>query len=85
MVSQDTFGSQQELQFPFPSFVTEDAQQAEQFMEQPPIDPIKIITLIQKNRHVKLAGQDKLRITASMPDLAARVTQVKQTIKQLLA
>jgi len=56
-----------------------------QFMEQPPIDPIKIITLIQKNRHIKLAGQDKLRITASMPDLAARVNQVKQTIKQLLA
>ena len=56
-----------------------------QFMEKPPIDPIKIITLIQKNRQVKLAGQDKLRITASMPDLAARVNQVKQTIKQLLA
>ena len=36
MVSQDIFGSQQELQFPFPSFVTEDAQQAEQFMEKPP-------------------------------------------------
>jgi transcription-repair coupling factor (superfamily II helicase) len=32
-------------------------------MEKPPIDPIKIITLIQKNRHIKLAGQDKLRIT----------------------
>ncbi len=56
-----------------------------QFMEKPPIDPIRIITLIQKNRHVKLAGQDKLRITASMPDLGARVNQVKQTIKQLLA
>lgn len=56
-----------------------------QFMEKPPIDPIRIITLIQKNRHVKLAGQDKLRITASMPDLAARVNQIKQTIKQLLA
>jgi len=56
-----------------------------QFMEKPPIDPIKIIALIQKNRHIKLAGQDKLRISASMPDLAARVTQVKQTIKQLLA
>jgi transcription-repair coupling factor (superfamily II helicase) len=54
-------------------------------MEKPPIDPIKIITLIQKNRHIKLAGQDKLRISANMPDLAARVTQVKQTIKQLLA
>ena len=56
-----------------------------QFMEKPPIDPIRIITLIQKNRHVKLAGQDKLRITASMPDLTARVNQIKQTIKQLLA
>jgi len=56
-----------------------------QFMEKPPIDPIRIITLIQKNRHVKLAGQDKLRITASMPDLSARVNQIKQTIKQLLA
>jgi transcription-repair coupling factor (superfamily II helicase) len=56
-----------------------------QFMEKPPIDPIKIITLIQKNRHIKLAGQDKLRITANMPDLAARVNQVKQTIKQLQA
>ncbi len=56
-----------------------------QFMVNPPIDSMRIIALIQKNRHIKLAGQDKLRITASMPDLAARVTQVKQTIKQLLA
>ncbi|GAB3409862.1 transcription-repair coupling factor [Massilia agilis] len=54
------------------------------FIEKPPVDPIKIITLIQKNRHIKLAGQDKLRITANMPDLGARVNQVKQTIKQLL-
>jgi transcription-repair coupling factor (superfamily II helicase) len=56
-----------------------------QFMEKPPIDPVRIITLIQKNRHIKLAGQDKLRITTAMPDLASRVLQVKQTIKQLLA
>ncbi|MGZ8288420.1 MAG: transcription-repair coupling factor [Telluria sp.] len=56
-----------------------------QFMVNPPIDSIRIITLIQKNRHIKLAGQDKLKITASMPDLAARVNQVKQTIKQLLS
>ncbi|RJG20522.1 transcription-repair coupling factor [Massilia cavernae] len=56
-----------------------------QFMVNPPIDSIRIITLIQKNRHIKLAGQDKLKIIASMPDLAARVNQVKQTIKQLLS
>jgi transcription-repair coupling factor (superfamily II helicase) len=56
-----------------------------QFMVNPPIDSLRIITLIQKNRHIKLSGQDKLRITVPMPDLAARVLQVKQTIKQLLA
>ena len=56
-----------------------------QFMVNPPIDSMRIIALIQKNRHIKLAGQDKLRITAAMPDLAARVQQVKQTIKLLLA
>ncbi|CAN9366186.1 unnamed protein product [Alternaria sp. RS040] len=36
MVSEDTLGSQQDLQFQFPSFVMEDAQQADQFVEQPP-------------------------------------------------
>jgi transcription-repair coupling factor (superfamily II helicase) len=48
-----------------------------QFMAKPPIDPMRIIGLIQKNRHIKLHGQDKLKITAAMPDLAARVTQIK--------
>ncbi len=56
-----------------------------QFEPNPPIDAMKIIGLIQKNRHIKLHGQDKLRITASMPDLAARTNQVKTTIRALLA
>jgi transcription-repair coupling factor (superfamily II helicase) len=54
-------------------------------MPQPPIDPMRIIELIQKNRQIKLNGQDKLRITAAMPDLAARVTHIKNAIKQLTA
>ena len=54
-----------------------------QFMAKPPIDPMRIIGLIQKSRHIKLHGQDKLKITVAMPDLAARVTQIKTTIKQL--
>jgi len=54
-----------------------------QFMAKPPIDPMRIIELIQKNRQIKLNGQDKLKITAAMPDLAARVTQIKAAIKQL--
>jgi transcription-repair coupling factor (superfamily II helicase) len=54
-----------------------------QFMPNPPVDGMRIIDLIQKNRHIKLAGQDKLRITASMPDLAARVTQIKSAMRAL--
>ena len=54
-----------------------------QFMAKPPIDPMRIIELIQKNRQIKLAGQDKLKITVSMPDLASRVAQIKGAIKQL--
>jgi transcription-repair coupling factor (superfamily II helicase) len=46
---------------------------------------MRIIELVQKNRHVKLSGQDKLRVSANMPDLAARVAQVKSTIKALAA
>ncbi len=54
-----------------------------QFEPNPPIDAMRIIELIQKNRHIKLNGQDKLRVIVNMPDLAARVTQVKATIKML--
>jgi transcription-repair coupling factor (superfamily II helicase) len=56
-----------------------------QFVPNPPVDAMRIIELIQKNRHIKLHGQDKLRITASMPDLAARVSQIKSTIRSLTA
>ncbi|MCA1325913.1 transcription-repair coupling factor [Herbaspirillum sp. alder98] len=56
-----------------------------QFMPNPPIDAMRIIELVQKNRQVKLNGQDKLRITAAMVDLNARVQQVKQIMKALSA
>ncbi|GAC1420994.1 MAG: transcription-repair coupling factor [Burkholderiaceae bacterium] len=56
-----------------------------QFEPNPPIDAMRIIDLIQKNRHIRLNGQDKLRITVAMPDLASRVAQVKLTIRALAA
>jgi transcription-repair coupling factor (superfamily II helicase) len=55
-----------------------------QFQPNPPVDAMRIIDLIQKNRHIRLNGQDKLRITVNMPDLAARVTQIRATIRALL-
>jgi transcription-repair coupling factor (superfamily II helicase) len=54
-----------------------------QFIEQPPFEPYAIIKLIQNNRHLKLAGQDKLRITASSTDLAGRVSQVRTALRLL--
>jgi transcription-repair coupling factor (superfamily II helicase) len=56
-----------------------------QFKPNPPVDALRIIDLVQKNRHIKLNGQDKLRITAKMPDLASRVSQLRATIKSLVA
>jgi transcription-repair coupling factor (superfamily II helicase) len=56
-----------------------------QFEPNPPIDAMRIIELVQKNRHIKLSGQDKLRISANMPDLAARAAQIKTTIRALSA
>jgi len=56
-----------------------------QFEPTPPVDAMRIIELIQKNRHIRLNGQDKLRITVKMPDLASRVSQVKAAIRSLVA
>jgi transcription-repair coupling factor (superfamily II helicase) len=55
-----------------------------QFAPNPPVDAMRIIELIQKNRHIKLNGQDKLRITTAMPDLASRVQQLKSTLRSLV-
>ena len=54
------------------------------FKPNPPIDGLRVIQLVQKNRNIKLNGQDKIRITASMPELGTRVSQIKNTIKELV-
>src|SRR5471032_2462136 len=54
-----------------------------QFIPNPPIDVMKIIEMVQKNKHIKLAGQDKLRIETRSPDLAVRVATVKETLRAL--
>ena len=39
--------------------------------------------MVQKHRHIKLAGQDKLRIETRSPDLAIRVSTIKETLRAL--
>ncbi len=54
-----------------------------QFIPNPPIDAMRIIEMVQKHKHIKLAGQDKLRIETRTPDLAVRVSTVKETLRAL--
>jgi len=54
-----------------------------QFTPNPPIDPMKIIALIQTKRHIKMAGQDKLRIELRYGDLQQRVLAIKNFFSEL--
>ncbi|WP_319240383.1 transcription-repair coupling factor [uncultured Propionivibrio sp.] len=54
-----------------------------QFEVNPPIEPIRIINLIQKDRNYRLAGQDKLSLKRHCPALADRVAAIKDLFKQL--
>ncbi|MGY0194762.1 transcription-repair coupling factor [Leptothrix sp. BB-4] len=53
------------------------------FRPNPPIDPMKIIELVQKNRHIKLAGNDKLRIERAWPDPKDRAQAVRDVFRML--
>ncbi|WP_119966881.1 transcription-repair coupling factor [Simplicispira lacusdiani] len=53
------------------------------FKPQPPVDPMAIIGLIQKNKHIKLAGNEKLRIERELPDPKARAQMVRDVLRSL--
>ncbi len=53
------------------------------FQKNPPIDPMKIIHLIQKNKHIKLAGNEKLRIERELPEAKDRAQMVRDVLKSL--
>ena len=53
------------------------------FKPQPPVDPMQIIALIQKNKHIKLAGNEKLRIERELPDPKARAQMVRDVLRSL--
>ena len=53
------------------------------FRPNPPIDASRILELVQKNRHIRLAGNDKLRIERELPEVAARVQMVRDVLRHL--
>jgi transcription-repair coupling factor (superfamily II helicase) len=53
------------------------------FKKNPPIDPMKIIEMIQKNKHIKLAGSEKLRIERALPEAKDRAKMVRDVLRNL--
>ena len=53
------------------------------FKPKPPIEPIRIIELLQKNRHIKLAGNEKLRIERQLPEPRDRAQLVRDVLRSL--
>jgi len=55
-----------------------------QFIPNPPIDPIKIIQLVQTNKRIQLNGQDKLKVLPADKEAFITLAQRLEAIRQLL-
>jgi transcription-repair coupling factor (superfamily II helicase) len=53
------------------------------FKPHAPIDGMRIIQLVQKNKHIKLAGNDKLRIERALPEVKDRAQMVRDILRSL--
>ena len=53
------------------------------FKANPPIDPMAILNLVQRQKHIKLAGNDKLRIDREVPEVRDRAQQVRDVLRAL--
>jgi transcription-repair coupling factor (superfamily II helicase) len=54
-----------------------------QFVPKPPIEPIKVLNLVQSRRNYRLAGQDRLRIEGKMPDVKERIAAIRDAFTAL--
>ncbi len=54
-----------------------------QFDLQADLDPMKLVYLLQSNRHARMNGPDKLRITVAKADIRQRADYIRTLIKDL--
>ena len=54
-----------------------------QFVPHPPIEPAKVLKLVQSRRNYRLAGQDRLRIEIPLPDVRSRVAAIREAFGEL--
>ena len=53
------------------------------FRPNPPIEPMRIIELLQKNKGIRLAGNEKLRIERELPEARDRAQMVRDVLRSL--
>ena len=53
------------------------------FRKDPPIDPLRVIELVQKNRNIKLVGNEKLRIEKALSNPQDRAQAVREVLRLL--
>jgi transcription-repair coupling factor (superfamily II helicase) len=53
------------------------------FRPNPPIDAQRIIELVQRQRQIKLAGNDKLRLERAIAEPRERAQFVRETLRAL--
>ncbi|MFO1227681.1 TRCF domain-containing protein, partial [Roseateles sp.] len=53
------------------------------FRPNPPIDPMRVIELVQKNRNIKLVGNEKLRIEKALSNPQDRAQAVREVLRLL--
>ncbi|WP_295850645.1 transcription-repair coupling factor [uncultured Xylophilus sp.] len=53
------------------------------FRANPPVESMRIIELIQKNKHIKLAGNEKLRIERELQEPKDRAQMVRDVLRSL--
>ena len=54
-----------------------------QFDLQADLDPVKLVRLLQNNRHARMNGPDKLRVTIAREDIGARADLVREIMQAL--
>jgi transcription-repair coupling factor (superfamily II helicase) len=53
------------------------------FKPDAPVEPMRIIELVQKNKHIKLVGNEKLRIERALPEAKERAQMVRDLLRSL--
>ena len=54
-----------------------------QFIPEPPVEPSKVLALVQSSRIYTLPGPDRVRIEMKHEDLKARASEVRQFLRKL--